>query len=73
MLGKDGGIEQQFKKLEETLLSLIANEAIAMCGKVPDFMMKAFPYQFRQTLEQTYQSYGAESIIKAELAANYSS
>jgi hypothetical protein len=73
-LGKDGGIEQQFKKLEETLLSLIANEARQECDRYVRESPRFYDegtfsiYQFRQTLQQTSQSYGAESIIKAEPA-----
>jgi len=74
LLGKDGGIEQQFKKLEETLLSLIANEARRECDRYVRESPRFYDegtfsiYQFRQTLQQTSQSYGAESIIKAEPA-----
>ena len=74
LLGKDGGLEDQFKQLEDTLLTLIANEARRECDRYvresPQFYDEnTFSiYQFRQTLEQTSQSYGAESIIKAEPA-----
>jgi replication fork clamp-binding protein CrfC len=74
LLGKDGGLEQQFKLLEDNLLQLIANEARRECDRYvresPQFYDEGTfsIYQFRQTLEQTSQSYGAESIIKAEPA-----
>jgi len=74
LLGKDGGLERQFKLLEDNLLQLIANEARRECDRYvresPQFYDEGTfsIYQFRQTLEQTSQSYGAESIIKAEPA-----
>jgi hypothetical protein len=56
------------------LLSLIANEARRECDRYVRESPRFYDegtfsiYQFRQTLQQTSQSYGAESIIKAEPA-----
>ncbi|WP_017303659.1 dynamin-like GTPase family protein [Spirulina subsalsa] len=74
LLGKDGGIEQQFKHLEQLLLELVENAARAECDRYvresPRFYNEGTfsIYQFRQTLQQTSQSYGAESIVEAEPA-----
>ncbi len=74
LLGKDGGIEQQFKQLEETLLKLIANEARRECDRYVRESPRFYDegtfsiYQFRQTLQQTSQGYGVESMVEAEPA-----
>ncbi|MCW6035977.1 dynamin-like GTPase family protein [Spirulina subsalsa FACHB-351] len=74
LLGKDGGIEQQFKDLEKTMLKLAESAARKECDRYvresPRFYNEGTfsIYQFRQTLQQTSQSYGAESIVEAEPA-----
>lgn len=74
LLGKDGGLEEQFTLLEDNLLQLIANEARRECDRYVRESPRFYDegtfsiYQFRQTLQQTSQSYGAESIIEAEPA-----
>ncbi len=74
LLGQDGGLEAQFKALTKTLLELVENEARRECDRYvresPRFYNEGTfsIYQFRQTLQQTSQTYGAESIVDAEPA-----
>ncbi len=74
LLGHDGGLEQQLKSLEGNLLVLITNEAKRECDRYVRESPRFYDegtfsiYQFRQTLHQTSETYGAESIVNAEPA-----
>ena len=73
-MGNDGGIEGKIQHLQEvlceTLISVARNECDRYVRESPRFYDEGTfsIYQFRQILQQTSQSYGADSIIKAEPA-----
>ena len=72
LLGDDGGIENQLETLKETLLIAIKNAAHNECDRYVRESPRFYDegtfsiYQFRQTLQQTSQSYDAESMVEAE-------
>ncbi|WP_084668912.1 dynamin-like GTPase family protein [Spirulina major] len=74
LLGQDSGLEGRFKALTKTLLELVENEARRECDRYVRESPRFYDegtfsiYQFRQTLQQTSQTYGAESIVDAEPA-----
>ena len=74
LLGNDGGIEEQIKTIEKQICLAVENAARVECDKFvresPRFYNEGTfsIYQFRQTLEQTSQSYDAESMVEAEPA-----
>jgi replication fork clamp-binding protein CrfC len=74
LLGNDGGIEQQLKKLENQISLALVSVARIECDRFvresPRFYHEGTfsIYQFRQTLEQTSQGYDCESMVAAEPA-----
>ncbi|MDB9313419.1 dynamin-like GTPase family protein [Spirulina sp. CS-785/01] len=74
LLRGDGGIEEKIQGLENRLTIALVSAARKECDRYvresPRFYDEGTfsVYQFRQTLQQTSQSYGAESIIEAEPA-----
>jgi replication fork clamp-binding protein CrfC len=74
LLGNDGGIEVQVKVIEERVSQSLITAARVECDRFvresPRFYNEGTfsIYQFRQVLEQTSHSYGAESIVEAEPA-----
>jgi replication fork clamp-binding protein CrfC len=74
LLGNDGGIELQVKEVEKATSQALVNSARVECDRFvresPRFYNEGTfsIYQFRQVLEQTSQSYDAESVIEAEPA-----
>lgn len=74
LLGNDGGIEQQLKALETQVTHALVNAAGDECNRYVRESSRFYDedtfsiYQFRQTLSQTSQSYGCESMVAAEPA-----
>lgn len=74
LLGNDAGIEQQLKELEKQVKHNLGMAARVECDRFvresPQFYDEGTfsIYQFRQTLQQTSQGYGCESIVEAEPA-----
>ncbi|TAE58036.1 MAG: dynamin family protein [Nostocales cyanobacterium] len=74
LLGNDGGIELELKAIENATSQAIVSSARVECDRFvresPRFYNEGTfsIYQFRQVLEQTSQSYGAESVVEAEPA-----
>ena len=72
LLGDDGGIENQLEEIKKTLLIAIKNAAHTECDRYVRESPRFYDegtfsiYQFRQTLQQTSQSYDAESMVEAE-------
>jgi bacterioferritin (cytochrome b1) len=74
MLGNDGGISDRFADLCDQLIISIQNEARTECDRYVRESPRFYDegtfsiYQFRQTLNQTSQSYDCESMMEAEPA-----
>jgi replication fork clamp-binding protein CrfC len=74
LLGNDGGIEQNLKEIEKQVHHALVNAASDECNRYVRESPRFYDegtfsiYQFRQTLLQTSQSYGCESMIAAEPA-----
>lgn len=74
LLGNDGGIESQLKVLSETVSLALVNAARVECDRFVRESPRFYDegtfsiYQFRQTLQQTSQSYDCESMVDAESA-----
>ena len=74
LLGKDAGIELHLKQVEEDLTKALVSAAISECDSYVRESPRFYDegtfsiYQFRETLQQTSQSYDAESIVTAEPA-----
>ncbi|MEP0769940.1 dynamin-like GTPase family protein [Trichocoleus sp. ST-U1] len=74
LLGNDGGIEQKLKEIEKQVHHALVNAASDECNRYVRESPRFYDegtfsiYQFRQTLLQTSQSYGCESMIAAEPA-----
>jgi replication fork clamp-binding protein CrfC len=74
LLDNDGGIENKLKQIETELIHALVSEAKTECDRYVRESPRFYDegtfsiYQFRQTLEQTSQSYDCQSIIKAEEA-----
>jgi replication fork clamp-binding protein CrfC len=74
LLGKDAGIEIHLKQVEEDLTKALVSAAISECDSYVRESPRFYDegtfsiYQFRETLQQTSQSYDAESIVTAEPA-----
>lgn len=72
LLGDDGGIENELEQIKKTLIITMKNIARGECDRYvresPRFYEEGTfsIYQFRQTLQQTSQSYDAESMVEAE-------
>jgi ElaB/YqjD/DUF883 family membrane-anchored ribosome-binding protein len=74
LLGNDGGLEQELEKLEKLLSLALKNAARVECDRFVRESPRFYDegtfsiYQFRQTLQQTSQSYDCESMVEAEPA-----
>ncbi len=74
LLGNDGGIEQKLKVLEKQVCHALVSAARIECDRFVRESPRFYDegtfsiYQFRQTLQQTSQSYDAETMIDAEPA-----
>jgi len=74
LLGNDGGIEQQLKVLEKQVSQALVNQSKVECDRFVRESPRFYDegtfsiYQFRQTLQQTSQSYDCESMVEAEPA-----
>jgi len=74
LLGNDGGIEAKLQALAETLVNVMVSEARIECDRYVRESPRFYDegtfsiYQFRQTLQQTSQSFDATSIVDAEPA-----
>ncbi len=73
-MGNDGGIEQQLKGLEKQVKQALVSAAQVECDRFARESPRFYDegtfsiYQFRQTLQQTSQSYDCESMVEAEPA-----
>nr|WP_199301396.1 dynamin-like GTPase family protein [Trichocoleus sp. FACHB-90] len=74
LLGNDGGIEQKLNEIEKQVHHALVNAASDECNRYVRESPRFYDegtfsiYQFRQTLLQTSQSYGCESMMAAEPA-----
>ncbi|TFI54391.1 dynamin family protein [Mastigocladus laminosus UU774] len=74
LLGNDGGVEQELKLLEKLVSQALVNEARVECDRFVRESPRFYDegtfsiYQFRQTLQQTSQTYDCESMVEAEPA-----
>ncbi|ACK68133.1 conserved hypothetical protein [Rippkaea orientalis PCC 8801] len=74
LLGNDGGVEDQLKQVEKSVIDALVNEAKIECDRYVRESPRFYDegqfsiYQFRQTLEKTTQGYDCSSIIEAEPA-----
>jgi hypothetical protein len=74
LLGNDGSLEQQLNQIEIQILNVLISEAKIECDRYVRESPRFYDegtfsiYQFRQTLQQTSQSYDCESMVKAEPA-----
>ncbi|QIR36796.1 dynamin-like GTPase family protein [Tolypothrix sp. PCC 7910] len=74
LLGHDGGIEVEIKIVEKLVSQALISAASVECDRFVRESPRFYDegtfsiYQFRQTLQQTSQSYDCESIVEAEPA-----
>ena len=74
LLGNDGGIELELKTIENATSQAIVSSARVECDRFVRESPRFYDegtfsiYQFRQTLQQTSQTYDAESVVDAEPA-----
>ena len=74
LLGNDGGLEQELQKLEKLLSLALENAARVECDRFVRESPRFYDegtfsiYQFRQTLQQTSQTFDCESMVEAEPA-----
>jgi len=74
LLGNDGGLEKRLSEVENLVIHALVSEAKIECDRyvreTPRFYDEhTFSiYQFRQTLQQTSQSYDVQSMLEAEPA-----
>ncbi|MBD2164231.1 dynamin-like GTPase family protein [Calothrix membranacea FACHB-236] len=74
LLGHDGGIEIEIKIVEKLVSQALISAASVECDRFVRESPRFYDegtfsiYQFRQTLQQTSQSYDCESIVEAEPA-----
>jgi replication fork clamp-binding protein CrfC len=74
LLGNDGSIEQEIKVLERLVSQALISAASVECDRFVRESARFYDegtfsiYQFRQTLQQTSQSYDCESMVEAEPA-----
>lgn len=74
LLGHDGGIEQEVKIVEKLVSQALISAASVECDRFVRESPRFYDegtfsiYQFRQTLQQTSQSYDCESMVEAEPA-----
>lgn len=72
LLGDDSGLETQLETVKNSLIIAIKNAAHTECDRYVRESPRFYDegtfsiYQFRQTLQQTSQSYDAESMVEAE-------
>ncbi|MBU7582025.1 MAG: dynamin-like GTPase family protein [Nostoc sp. TH1S01] len=74
LLGNDGGIEHKIQAIEKQVSLALVSAASVECDRFVRESPRFYDegtfsiYQFRQTLQQTSQSYDCESMIEAEPA-----
>ncbi len=74
LLGNDGGLEQELSKLENLIALALQNAARVECDRFVRESPRFYDegtfsiYQFRQTLQQTSQTFDCESMVEAEPA-----
>ncbi|MDJ0636456.1 MAG: dynamin-like GTPase family protein, partial [Xenococcaceae cyanobacterium MO_188.B29] len=74
LLGSDGNIETQLQQLENKLTHALVSQAKTECDRYVRESPRFYDegtfsiYQFRQTLQQTSQSYDCASMVEAEPA-----
>jgi replication fork clamp-binding protein CrfC len=74
LLGNDGGLEQELSKLEKQISLALQNAARVECDRFVRESPRFYDegtfsiYQFRQTLQQTSQTFDCESMVEAEPA-----
>ena len=74
LLGEDTGIQAELKELEAKLIQALVSEAKTECDRYVRESPRFYDegtfsiYQFRQTLQQTSQSYDCASMVEAEPA-----
>ncbi|HEY9853495.1 MAG TPA: dynamin-like GTPase family protein [Leptolyngbyaceae cyanobacterium] len=74
LLGNDGGIESKLKQVENYVNQALINQAKVECDRFVRESPRFYDegtfsiYQFRETLQQTSQSYDCESMVEAEPA-----
>ena len=74
LLGNDGGVENQLKEIEKTLIAALVSESKVECDRYVRESPRFYDegtfsiYQFRQTLQQTSQGYDCSSMVDAEPA-----
>lgn len=74
LLGNDGSLEQQLNQIEVQILNVLMSKAKIECDRYVRESPRFYDegtfsiYQFRQTLQQTSQTYDCESMVKAEPA-----
>ena len=74
LLGNDSGIEQELNLLEKQVTLALVNQAKVECDRFVRESPRFYDegtfsiYQFRQTLQQTSQTYDCESMVEAEPA-----
>ncbi len=72
LLGNDGGLEQELGKLEKQISLALQNAARVECDRFVRESPRFYDegtfsiYQFRQTLQQTSQTFDCESMVEAE-------
>ncbi len=74
LLGNDGGLEPELRKLEKQISQALKNAARVECDRFVRESPRFYDegtfsiYQYRQTLQQTSQGYDCESMVEAEPA-----
>ncbi|MEA5511224.1 dynamin-like GTPase family protein [Crocosphaera sp. UHCC 0190] len=74
LLGNDGGIENQLKQVEISLIHALVSEAKVECDRYVRESPRFYDentfsiYQFRQTLQQVSQGYDCSCMVEAEPA-----
>lgn len=74
LLGNDGGIEVEIKGIGKVISQALVSAASVECDRFVRESPRFYDegtfsiYQFRQTLQQTSQTYDAESVVEAEPA-----
>ncbi|BAY83205.1 hypothetical protein NIES267_26920 [Calothrix parasitica NIES-267] len=74
LLGNDGGLEQELEKLEKLISLALQNAARVECDRFVRESPRFYDegtfsiYQFRQTLQQTSQTFDCQSMVEAEPA-----
>ncbi|MBR8829049.1 MAG: dynamin-like GTPase family protein [Gomphosphaeria aponina SAG 52.96 = DSM 107014] len=74
LLGNDGGLEKRLAEVEKSIIHALVSEAKTECDRYVRESPRFYDegtfsiYQFRQTLQQTSQSYDCQSMVEAEPA-----